>query len=135
MGVAAARWASRPQRPHFLIRLNISSYSAGFLGARPSGAVRPVAVWFSCLPLVETTENAAIPSATASVTRLLQCLGLTRTSSRALIPQSRSPLHEAFAQGSGGCADKTSSRAPGEYNGDTILGGKEIHVKAGDILS
>jgi mannose-6-phosphate isomerase-like protein (cupin superfamily) len=30
---------------------------------------------------------------------------------------------------------KTSSRAPGEYNGDTIRGGREIRVKAGDILS
>ena len=31
--------------------------------------------------------------------------------------------------------DKTSPRAPGEYNGDTIVGGKTIHVKAGDIVS
>ena len=35
----------------------------------------------------------------------------------------------------GDIPDKTSSRAPGEYNGDTIRGGREIRVKAGDILS
>ena len=35
----------------------------------------------------------------------------------------------------GEIVDKTSVRAPGEYNGNAIRGGKEIRVKAGDIVS
>jgi mannose-6-phosphate isomerase-like protein (cupin superfamily) len=35
----------------------------------------------------------------------------------------------------GELVDKTSARAPGEYNANTIRGGKEIRVKAGDIVS
>src|SRR5262249_5782200 len=66
MRLAAPRWSDGPQRPQFLILLNISSYSAGFLGARPPPAGAAAGVWPCRSPAVGVTIMPALMASAAT---------------------------------------------------------------------